>query len=162
VKPPGTVPSGGGDTRTFTVDGPVQAEILIVVLEGGGQLALTGPCGPEPWYVEVPQGAEPMAVVARLIRANVGQPVVLHSTSWRQSRGGVVLTFVAVMDPATVPPLERTPIGRAELARGEATAAPERVDAGAVIEHGLRTWPGWSRTTRRLRGPFRRPGTTCC
>ena len=121
----------------FTVDGPVQAEILLVVLDDH-QPALTGPCGPEPWYVEIPQGDDPMTVTARLIRANVGEPVVLHSTSWRSSRGGVVLTFVAVIDPAAVVTLARTAIGRAELARGGATTAPPGVDTAPVIEHGLR------------------------
>jgi hypothetical protein len=89
------------DARSFTVEGPVQAEILVVVLDAD-RPALTGPCGPEPWYVEIPQGDDPMAVTARLLHANVGAPVVLHSTSWRTSRGGVVLTFVAVVDPAAV------------------------------------------------------------
>ena len=42
------------DARSFTVDGPVQAEILVVVLDDH-QPALTGPCGPEPWYVEIPR-----------------------------------------------------------------------------------------------------------
>ena len=130
-------PATRGDARSFTVDGPVQAEILVVVLDEH-QPALTGPCGPEPWYVEIPQGDDPMTVTARLIRANMGEPVVLHSTSWRSSRGGVVLTFVAVIDPTAVAALARTPIGRAELARGGATTAPPRVDTEPVIEHGLR------------------------
>lgn len=125
------------DTRSFTVEGPVQAEILVVVLQEDGP-ALTGPCGPEPWYVEVAHGADPMAVTARLIRANVGEPVVLHSTSWRTARGGVVLTFVAVVDPAVVSSLAGTSFGRTELARGGATAAPDHVDPGSVVEHGLR------------------------
>lgn len=136
-----TLPDGSSpvspDTRTFTVEGPVQAEIMVVVLESGGP-ALTGPCGPEPWYVEVPQGADPMAVAARMVRANVGEPVVLHSTSWRQSRGGVVLTFVAVMDLAAVGSMARSPVPRAELTRGDATSAPPRIEAAPVIEHGLR------------------------
>ena len=79
-----------------------------------------------------------MAVTAQLCRANVGELLVLHSTSWRQSRGGVVLTFVAVVDPAAVAALDRAPIGRVELARGGATTAPTHVDAAPVVEHGLR------------------------
>jgi hypothetical protein len=125
------------DSHAFTVQGPVQAEILVLV-EGSDGPGLTGPCGPEPWYVEVPDGADPMAVAARLIRSNLGEPLVLHSTSWRQSRGGVILTFVAVMPPEAVRPLERSTIQRAELARGEATAAPPQVEVAPVIEHGLR------------------------
>ncbi len=65
---------------------------------------LTGPCGPEPWYVEVAQGADPTAVAARLTRANVGEPLLVHSTSWRTARGGVVVTFVVVIEDGKVPP----------------------------------------------------------
>jgi hypothetical protein len=103
-----------------------------------GQLALTGPCGPAPWYVEVAQGADPMTVVAEMTRANLGEPAVVHSTSWRQARGGVVLTFVAVMDAAAIGAMERVLVQRAELVRGEATAAPAEIESGPVIEHGLR------------------------
>jgi len=132
-----TSSSGAPDIRTFTVEGPVQAEIMTVALDDDGPV-LTGPCGAEPWYVEVPQGADPMAVTGQLVRANLGEPVVLHSTSWRQSRGGVVLTFVAVLDPDAVAALDRAPIRRAELARGGATTAPTQIEAAPVIEHGLR------------------------
>lgn len=99
---------------------------------------LTGPCGAAPWVVEVAHGADPMEVVARLTRANLGPPILVHSTSWRQARGGVVLTFVAVMDATSVAGLERLPVARADLVRGEATAAPAEIPAGPVIEHGLR------------------------
>jgi len=122
---------------SFTVEGPVQAEIMVLALVAG-DVMLTGPCGAAPWYVEVAQGADPMAVAAAIIRANVGEPAVVHSTSWRQARGGVVLTFVAVMDQAAVGGLDRLPVQRAELARGAATAAPAEIAAGPVIEHGLR------------------------
>lgn len=121
----------------FTVEGPVQAEILVLALLAG-QLVLTGPCGAAPWYCEVAQGTDPMSVVAAITRANVGEPTVVHSTSWRQARGGVVLTFVAVVDGAVVGTLASVPVERSELVRGEATSAPARISAGPVIEHGLR------------------------
>ncbi len=125
------------DLRLLTVEGPVKAEIMVLVMGGSGP-ALTGPCGAEPWYVEVAQGADPMQVVARLVRANLGEPVLVHSTSWRQSRGGVVLTFVAVMDADTVATLERAPVLRADLVRGGATSAAQGIGVAPVIEHGLR------------------------
>ena len=122
---------------SFTVEGPVQAEIMVLTLVGD-DVMLTGPCGAAPWYVEVAQGADPMVVVAAITRANVGEPAVVHSTSWRQARGGVVLTFVAVMDQAAIGALDRVAVRRAELVRGAATAAPGEIAAGPVIEHGLR------------------------
>ena len=125
------------DLGAFTVEGPVQAEILVLAMLAG-QLVLTGPCGAAPWYVEAARGADPMNVVAAITRANVGEPAVVHSTSWRQARGGVVLTFVAVVDAAVVGMLASVPVERSELARGEATSAPGHVSDAAVIEHGLR------------------------
>lgn len=124
--------------RVLTVEGPVQAEIMVLVLAADGAPLLTGPCGPEPWYVEVAQGADPMAAVADIVRTNLGEPTVLHSTSWRQSRGGVVLTFVAVMADDRVRGLAAAPVPRAALARGDATSAPREIGSGPVIEHGLR------------------------
>jgi hypothetical protein len=103
-----------------------------------GELVLTGPCGPAPWYVEVAQDADPMAVVAAISRLNVGEPAVVHSTSWRHARGGVVLTFVVVFDAAAIHGLATVPVQRHELTRGEATTAPRQISAGPVIEHGLR------------------------
>jgi hypothetical protein len=122
---------------TFTVHGPVQAEIMVLAVRDGG-LILTGPCGAAPWYVEVSQGADPMQTVTAITKVNVGDPVLVHSTSWRHARGGVVLTFIAVLNSEEVGALSSTTVERSELARGKATSAPGRVPAEAVIEHGLR------------------------
>jgi hypothetical protein len=103
-----------------------------------GELVLTGPCGAAPWYVEVAEGADPMGVVAAITRLNLGEPVVVHSTSWRHSRGGVVLTFVVVVDAAAVGTLATVPVERHDLARGAPTSAPRDVTTGPVVEHGLR------------------------
>lgn len=145
---------------------------MVLVLGDNGGPALTGPCGAEPWFVEVAQGADPMEVVAQIVRANLGEPALLHSTSWRQSRGGVVLTFVAVMDSHVVSAFEQEPIRRAGLARGGATSPPQDIGPDAVIEHGLRhlAWlvqddltvatvlpPAWHRVLRDyVPEPFRR------
>jgi hypothetical protein len=125
------------ETGAFTVAGPVQAEIMVLSLVAG-ELVLTGPCGPAPWYVEVAQGSDPMSVVAAIARLNVAEPAVVHSTSWRGARGGVVLTFIVVIEAAAVGALATVPVHRSDLVRGEATTAPGPVPAGAVIEHGLR------------------------
>jgi hypothetical protein len=132
-----TIVASEPELRAFTVDGPVQAEIMLLALIHG-QLVLTGPCGAAPWYVEVGQDADPTAVVAAISRLNVGEPAVVHSTSWRHARGGVVLTFVAVYDAEAISGFASVPVERHELARGEATTAPRQISAGPVIEHGLR------------------------
>jgi len=46
---------------TFDVDGPIQAEVFVVWLNGD-RLELSGPCGPEPWYIEVNRGDDPVQV----------------------------------------------------------------------------------------------------
>jgi hypothetical protein len=99
-------------------------------------IVLTGPCGPAPWYVQVQRDASPTDVVRALTRLNVCEPAVVHSTSWRHARGGIVLTFVAVVD--AVDRLDQIPVKRAVLARGGPASAPELVPIEAVIEHGLR------------------------
>src|SRR6267143_4809093 len=81
---------------------------------------------------------DPVEVVSRLSRNLMGQPVMVHSTSWRRARGGVVLSFVVVNSEAQAPQLAGVPISRAELARSGATSAAKAIAAAQVLEHGLR------------------------
>jgi hypothetical protein len=103
-----------------------------------GAVELAGPCGPDPWYIEVGEGDDPVEVVRRLAANLMGEPLLVHSTSWRRDRGSVVLSFVVVNRDGQAPHLAGTPIGRAELARGAATSAPAAISHGQVLEHGLR------------------------
>ncbi len=121
----------------FDVEGPVQAEIFVVWL-AGDHLELTGPCGAAPWLVELGAADHPVEAVTRLVRDAVGAPLLVHSTSWRRDRDAVILSFVAVIDPSLVGGMESLPVGRSELARGEATAAPRAIASAQVVEHGLR------------------------
>ena len=125
------------EPNAWDVEGPVQAEIFVVWLDRG-EIQLTGPCGAAPWYVEIHALDDPVATVDRLLREVLGPPRLVHSTSWRRDRGSVVLSFIAVIDPQRVGRLESLPIGRSELARSSATAAPVAVSFQQVVEHGLR------------------------
>ena len=124
------------DPLTSTV-GPVQAEVFVLRLRHGVP-ELAGPCGPEPWYMEVSEDEDPVEVVTRLSTNLLGPPLLTHSTSWRRARGSVILSFVVVIDDHQAPELEGVAIERAELARSGATAAPAKIAAVQVIEHGLR------------------------
>ena len=104
----------------------------------GGAPELAGPCGPEPWYIEVGDDEDPVEVVTRLSTKLLGKPLLVHSTSWRRARGGVILTFVVVIRDDQALELAGVPIARAELARNTATEAPRSIAAAQVIEHGLR------------------------
>jgi hypothetical protein len=119
----------------WDVEGPVQAEIFVVWLKGD-HLELTGPCGAAPWYVEVDATDHPVEVVDRIVRNALGQARLVHSTSWRRDRDAVILSFVVVVDSAG--DMDSVPIGRAALARSEATAAPAAIAYTQVVEHGLR------------------------
>ena len=121
----------------FDVEGPVLAEVF-VLWRDGDQIALTGPCCAAGWFLEVGSDEDPMAVVSAAVRRVIGEPLVVHSTSWRRSRGAVVLTFVVVIPAALVSAMASAPVGRVDLARGGATEAPTAIATAAVIEHALR------------------------
>lgn len=119
------------------VEGPVQVEVFVLRMKAG-RAELAGPCGPDPWYIELDAQDDPVEVVSRLSRNLMGEPVLVHSTSWRRARGAVVLSFVVVNSEDQAPDLAGVPISRAELARSEATSAARSIAAAQVLEHGLR------------------------
>jgi len=121
----------------FDVEGPVQAEVFVIWLDGD-HLQLTGPDGPAPWLIELGATDHPVAVVDRIVRDVVGAPLLVHSTSWRRDRDAVILSFVVVIEPEVVGSMTSAPIGRADLARSEATAAPRQIAYEQVMEHGIR------------------------
>jgi hypothetical protein len=121
----------------WATEGPVQAEVFVLRMRAGTP-ELAGPCGPDPWYIEVGPNDDPVDVVTRLSRNLMGDPLLVHSTSWRRARGSVVLSFVVVNHDDQAPELTGTPIARAELARGGATTAPSSIGHAQVLEHGLR------------------------
>jgi hypothetical protein len=127
----------------WAAEGPVQAEVFVLRLRSGVP-ELTGPCGPEPWYLEVGQGEDPVEVVKRLSTNLLGAPLLVHSTSWRRARGSVILSFIVVIDDDQACQFPGVLIRRAELARAAATEAPQSIEATQVIEHGLRhlSWLG--------------------
>ena len=81
---------------------------------------------------------DPVEVVHRLAANQMGEPLLVHSTSWRRARGSVILTFVVVNRDDQAPQLAGIPIGRAELARGGAIQAAVSIAYQQVLEHGLR------------------------
>lgn len=119
------------------VEGPVQAELFVVWLHDGA-LELTGPCGPSPWLIEVGADDHPVDAVAGIVRNILGEPMLVHSTSWRRDHGAVILSFVVAIDEAAVGSMDSVPVGRSDLARGGRTVAPQAIAFEHVVEHGLR------------------------
>lgn len=111
---------------------------VFVLRMRAGRPELAGPCGPDPWYIEVAADDDPVEVVNRLSRNLMGQPILVHSTSWRRARGAVVLTFVVVNSDDQAPELAGVPISRVDLARSDTTSAAKTIAAAQVLEHGLR------------------------
>jgi hypothetical protein len=118
-------------------EGPVQAEVFVVRMRGG-RLELTGPCGPDPWYIESHDDDDPMEVVRRLSTNLMGPPLLVHSTSWRRGPGGVILSFLVVVGEDQATELDSVPIGRTQLARNSATEAAASIATSQVVEHALR------------------------
>ena len=104
----------------------------------GDQLELTGPCGPDAWYIESHDEDDPMEIVKRLSTNLMGPPLLVHSTSWRRGPGGVLLSFLVVIGDDQAADLAGVPIIRADLARNSATEAAKRVSSNQVVEHALR------------------------
>lgn len=123
--------------RPWGTEGPVQAEVFVVRMRGG-RLELTGPCGPDPWYIESHDDDDPMEVVKRLSTNLMGPPLLVHSTSWRRGPGGVILSFLVVVGEDQATELRSAAIARAELARNSATEAASGIATSQVVEHALR------------------------
>ncbi len=103
-----------------------------------GGVELTGPAGAEPWVFDIDATDHPTEIVSEAIRDRIGEPLLLHSTSWRHDDGAVILTFVAIVDATVVDGMASRPIRRSELARSDATEPPPAVDTDQVVEHALR------------------------
>ena len=115
-------------------------EILPVALRPGGLVWLK-PMHADSLRVGLPAAAKPGEVVLDAMKWYPLEPLVVHSTSWRHEAARIILTYVAVItSPEHLPPdsLVALPVRRAELTRGEATAAPTTIGVEAVLEHALR------------------------
>ena len=117
------------------VDAPVTAEVLTLVRKGDTVL-LTGPCGADPWLIETDRTSHPLEVVQRMVDDVLGEPILVHSTSWRFDRQSVYLTFVVVT--ATTGTMPAVPVERVDLARSTASAAPAAIAHTQVLEHAIR------------------------
>ena len=121
----------------FDVGGDVQVEVFVLWLDEATP-RLAGPCGPAPWYLEVGAREDPLAVVTTAVQRVIGKPIAAHSTSWRTDRGGVILSFVVVIEPELGRQFADLPVQRTDLARNTATEAPAEIAYEQVLEHGLR------------------------
>lgn len=83
--------------------------------------------------------AAPDEVARRLSGLTAGDPAgLLHSTSWRFEAGRVVLTYVALPDPAPGPCLRPVPLVSRCASAGPLAPSPESVSLDDVAAHACR------------------------
>ena len=115
-------------------------EVLPVGMSDGA-LFWMKPMHADSLRVGLPPSATPADVVLDVLKWYPLAAIVVHSTSWRHEEGRIILTYIAVVArPSALPPdsLTITPVSRAQIARGEAMAAPKSIGVDAVLEHALR------------------------
>ena len=124
----------------WSQDFVMQAIEVLPVLLQNGRLWSIRPGHADSFVVGWPAGTRPEEVAAQAMVQLGMDPVVLHSTSWRHADIEVVLTYVAVVPPDSVPPSswEIVEVAHSDLARGDATAPPSSIDISQVQEHALR------------------------
>lgn len=126
------------------VDGTAGAgtwlEILPVLADPGGLWYLK-PRSRDSWRVPCGRGRAVRQVVRRRLASAGVRAAVVHSTSWREARQGILLTHLAVIGPpagGTLRGFERRPVERCDPVRGTATSPPRVIDVEDVVEHALR------------------------
>jgi len=124
----------------WSPDFVMQAIEVLPVLLRDGRLWSLSPEHADSFVLGWPAGAQPEEIAAKAMGQLGMEPTVLHSTSWRHADKEVVLTYIAIVPPGSVPPpsWQIVEVARSELARGDATAPPSSIGIMQVQEHALR------------------------
>ena len=124
----------------WSADFVMQAIEILPVDAKDGELVSFSPEHADSFIVGWPAGEQPEAVAGRALQTLGLRPAILHSTSWRQTGGEVVLTYLAVVDSSHGVPESWlvSPVVHVELARGDATTPPPVIGVSQVLEHALR------------------------
>lgn len=121
------------------LSGPrVFIELFPVYLSGGRPFVLI-PGEEESWQFPLPESRQAHDLVQGELSALALEPVVIHSTSWRQDREKLLITYLAViLKPESTPDgYDAFSVAPSGLVRGKATAAPYSIPTQAVIHHAL-------------------------
>lgn len=170
--PPGSWGEGPVTSTPWSPDFLAQTLELLIVAPTPTGIAFIRPIHAPTIQLGWAPGKAADAVLGDALGRYGLQAAVLHSTSWRHVGDHVVLTYLAAVDAhaSLNPNLTSEPVARAELARGDATAAPASIATAQVMEHALRhlAWlveddaavsdalPGWQAILHEyLPEPFR-------
>lgn len=124
----------------WSADFVAQTLEVFIVCRGPTGLANLRPVHAPSLRLAMGVGREPAELVLAAVARYELRPIVVHSTSWRSEPGRIVLSYVAAVEApdALSPFLLAEPIGRTDLARGDATAPPSSIGVLQVLEHALR------------------------
>jgi hypothetical protein len=112
-------------------------EILPVFL-GDGVPYWVKPIHASSYRVGWPVLRAPGEIVVDTVSRLGFDPILAHSTSWREDEG-LVLTYVAVIRaPGRDGNIELVPVGHTALARGDEFAPPDEIGVNQVVEHAFR------------------------
>lgn len=114
-------------------------EVLFVYLGDGGAHYLR-PIHAETLRLGWSPEAKPGEIVLEAAGRYGLKAFLVHSTSWRHQDSRLILTYVAAVErPRKLTHyLTDEPVGRADLARGEAMSAPGEISVAQVLEHAFR------------------------
>jgi hypothetical protein len=114
-------------------------EVLFIYLGEGGAHNLR-PIHAETLRLGWSPDAKPGEIVMEAAERYGLTPLLVHSTSWRHEAGRLILTYIAVIErPVKLTHyLSDEPVGRAELARGDAFGPPPEIGVAQVLEHAFR------------------------
>jgi hypothetical protein len=114
-------------------------EVLFVYLADDGA-HLVRPVHAETLRLGWPPDRKPGDIVMDAAARYDLTPLLVHSTSWRYDAGRLILTYVAAVErPSELSHyLADEPVGRAELARGDAFGPPPDIGVTQVVEHAFR------------------------
>lgn len=123
----------------------VQIEVILLSVSDDARLSWRAA------YGELPAGCRPDARVRELagLSAHVPTATVVHSTSWRPTPGGLILTYVVAPDPDPAEGTVSAVPADAHIlcAADAATPTPAAVSVEHVLAHALRHLSLVARTT---------------
>jgi len=130
----------------------VWLEIFPVYLDGESILALVPEEG-KSWRFPMLKSASGHRQVQLEMTESGIQPLMIHSTSWRQEGEDLVLTYLAVIRPPSIPPRNFKAVAAEPrgLVRGEALAPPPEIPFSSVLHHALQHLAWLLRTDTKIR-----------
>ena len=122
-----------------TVSGPAVFLEVFPVYLSGGELFVLVPGGEESWQFPMPGSGPAHDLVRRELISNALEPEIIHSTSWRQDRQKLIITYLVVIRyPGKTPEeFETFPVVQSGIVRGGATSPPRNIPTQAVINHAF-------------------------